>query len=337
MKASKLILLLFLLSSSVLAESKAYQFYRPINDAKVELFVSKALKELTYYGDFAFPMTEVHLRQSKLREEPRMYSRADILNWTLLNEKLHSELAIPSFPKIQHNLQSQLSLIKALNSLIADEKLVKQKPFSSLSLTNQQKKWAGKGFFGFFSEDHIKLNRNLLDTFLKDCVNSFQFIKRPPTGMQLCELADAKRGIYIIYLKHPVGSDAFYCELGHELFHTLDPTIYDWHMEGLANVFSEQLSTTFNFSWEHFQTILSDSKKPYGASYQMMHELYLNEPNSLKKFTNNKLKRSHQKSAIDTGKWLNMRNEQQKKLYKRILKLHSAVLIASPQNFMKIN
>ena len=96
MKASKLILLLFLLSSSVLAESKAYQFYRPINDAKVELFVSKALKELTYYGDFAFPMTEVHLRQSKLREEPRMYSRADILNWTLLNEKLHSELAIPS-------------------------------------------------------------------------------------------------------------------------------------------------------------------------------------------------------------------------------------------------
>ena len=174
--------------------------------------------------------------------------------------------------------------------------------FSEYHLQSNKRSGLAK-FFGFFSEDHIKLNRSILDELLKHCVNSFKFIKRPLTGMQLCELADAKRGIYVIYLKHPIGSDAFYCELGHELFHTLDPTIYDWHMEGLANVFSKHLSTTLNFSWNHFKNILSETSRPYGASYRLINQVYQIRPESFRNFTRYKVrwKEANQPLTVKNG------------------------------------
>lgn len=345
-KISKLILLACIFSGFLcFADSTNYQYYIPIENKKVDRFVKKGLEALKEYGEFKIPINQLHLRRSKLVENPRLFSRADIQDWETvkirINALMDSHKSLRShfnYSKVtSDSLRQKVLVIKLLNNILLDEDFYSEEKFPNLKLTEEQEKWAGEGFFGSFSKDTFKLNRSLLDTLLKGAMASFKVIKRPKTNMQLCELASEKRGVFVIYLKHEPDSDPFYCELAHEMFHLLNPKIYDWHMEGLASVFAENLLKKERKSWEHFEKVLSDTEKAYGASYHFIKTLYIHSNTPFKSILKFTKPWRGPREKIDIRPWLKGTTEAFQKEYKQTLSKYYPVLMENKSNNIEFN
>ncbi|MCM8536899.1 MAG: hypothetical protein NE334_13260 [Lentisphaeraceae bacterium] len=345
-KINNLAFCFFLLSTFLcFADSTNYQYYIPVENKKVDRFIAKGLEALKEYGDFKIPVNELHIRRSKLVENPRLFSRADIQDWQTVKTRINGLLKSHKSLRSHFNhttiksdtLRQKVLVIKLLNSILLDEDFYSEEKFPNLKLTEEQEKWAGEGFFGSFSKDTFKLNRSLLDTLLKGAMASFKVIKRPKINMQLCELASEKRGVFVIYLKHEPDSDPFYCELAHEMFHLLNPKVYDWHMEGLASVFAEKLLKQERKNWDHFEKVLSNTQKAYGASYHFIKTLnqYSKTPfQSMLKFTK-PYRGSREK--IDIKPWLKETSNDFKTLYREQLSKYYPILIENKSNNIEFN
>ena len=90
----------------------------------------------------------------------------------------------------------------------------------------------------------------------------------------LTECVDSTNGVFVIYLAVDPGHRNYFPLLGHECAHLLNPYIFDWYMEGLATLFSEQICEETGREWgdwkRHFERT---RREPYGLSYRMMLEL----------------------------------------------------------------
>jgi len=90
----------------------------------------------------------------------------------------------------------------------------------------------------------------------------------------LTECVDSTNGIFVIYLAVDPDHRNYFPLLGHECAHLLNPYIFDWYMEGLATLFSEQMCDETGREWgdwkRHFERT---RREPYGLSYRMMREL----------------------------------------------------------------
>ena len=93
-------------------------------------------------------------------------------------------------------------------------------------------------------------------------------------GFRLCELVDQEAGEFAIYLSHQPDAYAFHGQLGHEIAHLLNPSIYDAYVEGLNTRFAEKLLTKCNLDWSgwatHFQ---QDNDAFYARTYHMIKEI----------------------------------------------------------------
>jgi hypothetical protein len=327
------------------SESNNYQYYIPVESDKVDKFISAALKELAFFGKADVPIKEVHIRQSQIREEPQLYSRADITDWPELQKSLNKLISQKSFLRRYFNFSAveiqtknqKLRIIKSLNKMIEDKDFYSPERFPKISLTDQQNKDAGNGFWGSFSSDATQLNRSLLDQILTTSVNKFTSRKKPHINMQFCELANEKRGIFVIYLKHETGTDAFYCELAHELFHTINAKIYDWNAEGLASLFSEEFVSRQGKDWSYFRNVLADKNRPYGASYHMLKDLYKKSRPSFKNIMTFHKPWQKMKRKIDTKSWLKTTNPTFQQGYTQQLQLFAPAFKKRSTNYIGFN
>ncbi|RKX38253.1 MAG: hypothetical protein DRP64_16000 [Verrucomicrobia bacterium] len=90
----------------------------------------------------------------------------------------------------------------------------------------------------------------------------------------LTECVDSTNGVFVIYLAVDPGHRNYFPLLGHECAHLLNPYIFDWYMEGLATLFSEQMCEETEREWGDWQRHFERTRRePYGLSYRMMREL----------------------------------------------------------------
>jgi len=90
----------------------------------------------------------------------------------------------------------------------------------------------------------------------------------------LTECVDSTNGVFVIYLAVDPGHRNYFPLLGHECAHLLNPYIFDWYMEGLATVFSEQICEQTEHEWGDWKRHFERTRRaPYGLSYRMMLEL----------------------------------------------------------------
>ncbi len=99
-------------------------------------------------------------------------------------------------------------------------------------------------------------------------------------GFSLTECVDPTNGVFVIYLAVGPEHHNYFALLGHECAHLLNPYLFDWYIEGLATLFSEQMCEETGREWgdwkRHFERT---RREPYGLSYRMMRELKEEFPN----------------------------------------------------------
>lgn len=90
----------------------------------------------------------------------------------------------------------------------------------------------------------------------------------------LTECVDSTNGVFAIYLAVDPGHANYFPLLAHECAHLIDPRIFDWYMEGMATLFSEQVCRDTGRPWGNWQRHFTRSRRePYALSYRMMLEL----------------------------------------------------------------
>ena len=298
-------------------ESSIHQYYEPVESEKVNSFIQASLQKLQKeFGDPRYKIKEVHIRRSKLRENPEQITSLDILDWQKLLKNITSVISPDELANLKNQTDSdksfRASLLKHINSLILNEDLIEKQAFKTVTLNSNEKKWRGDGFFGCFSEDRIRLNRSVINRLLGNSLIHFESFKKLKEGRQSCEIHDLKKGIFVIYLKHDPETEEFYSELGHEIFHLLDPLCFDWVMEGLASVFSEEACQAHGYSWDIWKKKFAKNyeSEPYAASYFMVMNLkkirreILNNIKSCSKY-----EKVSNKYFIDLNNWLSDLNE----------------------------
>lgn len=292
-------------------ESSIHQYYEPVESEKVTSFIQASLQKLQKeFGEPRYKINEIHIRRSKLRENPELITSLDILDWkkfavNLSNVVSPDELKILKQQTVEKDFR--VTAIKHINSLILDKSLIEKSPFKNISLTANEKKWRGDGFFGCFTEDRIRLNRSVIRRLLGNSIIEFENYKRLKEGRQSCEIHDLDKGIFVIYLKHEVHSEEFYSELGHEIFHLLDPLCFDWVMEGLASVFSEEICLEQGVPWEIWKKRFSKNQasEPYAASYFMVLNIKKIRPEIFNKIKScSKYEKKSNKYFIDLNDWI---------------------------------
>ena len=273
--------------------STIHQYFEPVEDERSREYVDDALEYLfKNYGEPNFPVNFVHIRRSTLRENPELLSVADVLDWktfqaqlkVYVEEKLYFSLIDGFSEELKNKLatsgefshQDKVRLFSYFNRLILSKQFHKKDDIKGLIVNGKQKSWRGDGFFGCFTEDLKRLNRNLISSIFKKSLLPFKKLNRLRGGSQSCEVLSLKQGVYVIYTKHKVGTPEFYAELGHEVFHTLDVKCFDWYVEGLASVFSEEFALSKGLTWNVWRKrfITEQGSKPYAASFIMMKEIY---------------------------------------------------------------
>ena len=122
-----------------------------------------------------------------------------------------------------------------------------------------------------FGEPEIPVNKLLLRRSRKTAAARKYRISE---DFSLTQCADETNGVFVIYIAVDPGHENYFALLGHECAHLLNHNVFDWYMEGLATVFSEQQCEDAGLQWgswkRHFERT---RREPYGLSYRMMREL----------------------------------------------------------------
>ena len=132
-----------------------------------------------------------------------------------------------------------------------------------------------KGFLAWFKKDLKRLNRSLLTRVLKGSVRPYTKLKqRLREGIQLCEVFDKERGVFIIYLTRSPDKEGFYDELGHEAFHLLNARDKCWLIEGVASLLSYDYAISRGKSWQTWSKLFEQNPDGlYAKSFDLAHKL----------------------------------------------------------------
>ncbi|MCX7934988.1 MAG: hypothetical protein N3A66_06985, partial [Planctomycetota bacterium] len=264
-----------------------HQYYEPIEDADCIREAEEAFAEaIRLYGEPASPVKEIHLRRSVRKEKIFRLSRADILDWTGLAERLSSQnlsgdceriwsaLLPPAQAALRRagqealTLEDRLAILESLNAYIAAEDR------ADAAAADAKRP---RGFFSRWRRvDQERNNRERLCGLFPGIIAPLvPSPGRQAERFQLCECADAERGVYVIYVSVSPEDDEFHLQLAHEAHHLLDSALYDWYAEGLGNVFAEHWARQRGVSWEPWRALFAKGagRDPYAIAYFMMREV----------------------------------------------------------------
>lgn len=273
-----------------------HQHYEPIEQQDALLFTHEALDEAQRFLGFSMvPVQHIHIRHSIPRKHYALLTRADIANWHQLTTDLISlrdsaslnsvwakfdlearQFIIAGSQEDSLSLHQQLTVVDALNKLIRDRTFYNKSAFSAVSLSlSLQKCLTASSFIKNDLAEIERVNRQLLEALLPVSILPMPSPRYAKKGVELCECLDCQKGIFVIYISVSPGDPVFFPQLAHETLHIINPNLYDWYIEGLCNVFSEEICAVQGIPWtsmeSHFQQ--ERANDPYAISYFMMREI----------------------------------------------------------------
>ena len=278
-------------------EKNWQQYYEPVESWQAVNFAHEAFAEaVRLYGPPAVPIGEIHIRQSVKRRHPARFSRADIVDWRLfvsflsanrqaypvsrfwenLSGETRSLVAKYSASRKVMSVAEQLLLIEDLNRLVQSRSLYDASYFAQFMANRPALNKLGAGYLRLKKKKLERFNRRLIGAmFTARIILPYRERRWVPEGLELCEMADSVAGRVVLYVSSPDTAPEFYLQLAHESLHLLNPSLYDWYMEGLGNVFAEQMAARNHLDWSPWQQRFASrcKKDPYAIAYNMMREI----------------------------------------------------------------
>ena len=254
--------LIVLLLTTFTLSASWHQQYKEIKEPVAKQYALEAFRYAEQlYGKADFKINEFYLYRSVKNDKPYLFSSADVVNW----ERLRKVLSIKGRLLGLSPYENREKWIDSINQLILGDPITSK--IENWELNELEAKLAGEGFWGWFTKDIKLLNRRILERFFDGELRAYVKRRGAKKGVQLCELLDAKEGVCVLYLTRNPNEEGFYDELGHEVFHLLNPKYTDWFMEGWASVFSEDFAKRKGKSWEVWKKLLMISQRPCTRSH----------------------------------------------------------------------
>ncbi|VEN75435.1 hypothetical protein EPICR_90031 [Candidatus Desulfarcum epimagneticum] len=217
-----------------------HQHYEPAEDAATLSTARDMLAEAErLMGKPALPVRKIHIRQSAIKKEPALLSRADILSWDILRHESQAKA-----PQKIPPAREQFEIIERLNRVIA-------------------------------AAASLERGRKILEMRFPGAILPMPEKIHKTEGFELCEILDAAAGSFVVYVAPARNDPMFFFKLGHEICHMTNPYVYDWHIEGLCHYFAEHMGRVKDVDTGFFQRTLSkrQDREPYSASYLMIRDL----------------------------------------------------------------
>ena len=274
-----------------------HQYYEPAESWESVNFAYESFAEaIRFYGPSAVPVREINIRQSVKRRHPARFSRADIVDWhkfvsflvanrdayplngfweSLSSSVQASMVECSVFGKTMP-LAKQLLVVDDLNRLVQSPSFYDPSYYSSFIETHPSLSKLAARYHKLKGKKVERFNRRLISAmFPATLILPFRERRRVTEGIELCEVADPVAGRVVLYVSSPEMSPQFYLQLAHETMHLLNPSIYDWYMEGLGSVFAEHMAAIKHLDWRPWQKRFASRRKsdPYAISYFMMREI----------------------------------------------------------------
>ena len=321
-----LLLLVFFFSGclSRFDNSLWHQHYQPIEDLQALTFAQEAFSEAQQqYGDSEYAVRNIHIRQSIVKKDISLFTRADIVNfnnlsrriflskkifpekiiWSSLDEQTRKYVEQSAFGKVLP-VEGQQKIVEGLNALILSEIFLEELAsgkyieFKEYSGNIKKKDIAGRK----------KYLRNFLTSHFEDLLLPMPGKKSVLEGVEICECLGPENDECILYVSAAPGEPLFFPQLAHEVFHLLSPDCYDWYVEGLSNIFSEAFCEMAGYSWQPVLSSFYGREKtdPYAISYFMMRDINKVAGAYLRNFLNFTVgpDMSKTKKHVDVDGWL---------------------------------
>ena len=268
-----------------------HQHYQPIEDLQALSFAEDAFAlAQQHYGVSEYPVRDIHIRQSIVKKDIFLFSRADIVDfhnlsrriflskeyfpekliWSSLDEKTREYVEQSASEKVLP-VKGQQKIVEALNALIPSESFYQEIISYNYTESKEQHRDIKKKDIA----DRKKYLRNFLTSHFSFCLLPKPGKRYVLEGVEICECLAPEKGLCVLYVSAAPGDSHFFPQLAHEVFHLLSPKCYDWYVEGLSNVFSEFYCATVGHSWRPVLDDLQAGKHtdPYAISYFMMRDI----------------------------------------------------------------
>lgn len=327
-------------------EKNWQQYYEPIESLTAVNFAHDALAEaVRLYGPSFFPVQEIHIRQSVKRLHPARFSRADIVDWchfvTFLAgnrdgyplSRLWGSLSAAARASVLDcgksgkvmSVGEQFRLLDDLNHLVQSRSFYDARYFAQFVATHPALSKPEARFRDLQGEQLERFNRRLVEAmFPAGVLLPFRERRWVSEGIELCEVIDPAVGRVVLYVSSPEGTPEFYLQLAHETLHLLNPLLYDWYVEGLGNVFAEQMALRNHLDWQPWQQrfVARREKDPYAIAYYMMREVVAVAGDDMEHFLRFAVRSGQTRGAmrLDIDGWLATLQPEKQKLVLAILK-----------------
>jgi len=251
-----------------------HQQYEPMEDVSL---VSKAHEILAeaerLLGKPTLPVRNIHIRRSVARKNPVLLSRADIVSWERLCDRI-SSLKTEEIPGreldsflIELRNISEKGVCKKKSNLDYKEKTEIIDELNRLIFSGNFRRGDGRRFFRQNAgERRAALHRIFPESVLPTPASIYK-----TTGFELIEILDESEGSFVVYVEPAREDPLFFFKLSHEICHLVNPYVYDWYVEGLCNLFAEHMTKKEGIEIGEFRDSTSrlGDRDPYSASYLM--------------------------------------------------------------------
>lgn len=301
-----------------------HQHYQPIENLQALSFAQMAFMEAQQqYGDSEYAIQNIHIRQSIGKKDISLFSRADIIDfnnlsqriflfrehfpekfiWSSLDEKIRKHIEESASGKVL-SVEGQQKIVKNLNALILSESFYQELiTYKYTESKEQQRNLKKKNM-----TDRKKYLRNFLTSHFSGLLLPMPGKKPVLEGVEICECLEPEKEVCVLYVSTAPGDPLFFPQLAHEVFHLLSPDCYDWYIEGLSNIFSEAFCKMADYSWQSVLDSFYAREKtdPYAISYFMMRDINKVAGPYLRNFLKFTLwdDASKTKKHVDVVKWL---------------------------------
>jgi hypothetical protein len=268
-----------------------HQHYQPIESLQALSFAQEAFSEAQQqYGNSEYAVRNIHIRQSIGKKDILLFSRTDIVDfndlsrriflskeyfpeksiWTSLDEKTRQYVEQLASGNVL-SVEGQQKIVEGLNVLIVSENFYHE--LISCKYTESKEQHSGtrkKDIAG-----RKKYLRNFLTSHFSGLLLPMPGKKPVLEGVEVCECLEPNKDVCILYVSTAPGDPLFFPQLAHEVLHLLSPDCYDWYVEGLSNLFSEDFCKMVGHPWQPVLNSFYAKEKtdPYAISYFMMRDI----------------------------------------------------------------
>lgn len=263
-----------------------HQQYEDLDSAEL-LAVAYRLQQaaVALAGPPAQPVKTLHLRRSRPRTERAALSRADLLDAQKLAQAILSNR--PGWPALRQQLRPrEVALLQQLAAgrpcpfaaevaLVAGLNRALRAPALHTAWTPGQPQGRRLLPWGRKALPVQSENRLCFDRLARGITLPMPPHRRVHTGIELCERLPRPDGAYVLYVRQGRGDPELFLELAHEVFHTQDARIFDWHMEGLCTRFAARAACAMERSWAPWRERFAQPRHDdaYALSYALVCDL----------------------------------------------------------------